>query len=296
MYARRLANEAVCKPGEMPDEKFLELPERPGSENPRAMRAYRAMVDAASVSADATTTTTATTTTGMKKTKREEIGKDATTVLAAMAVMPSDEVIARRRRARLDPWTARALAEEPEEETTTKKRGRKGTTATTTTTTTTSKGKGNGKDERRRRLLEVAQNALGTVTESLRLRAEESQKFTERRNFAGKMVEVETEYVEGSKEAKAHDKKVEMLARGGIDAVLAELMAPKKLTVMDKTKADWRTVKQTDEELEEDLQAHRRGGQTFREQQDFLQQADYREYELERDARLAASSKRAAPK
>lgn len=289
MYARRLANEAVCKPGEMPDEKFLEMPERPGSENPRAMRAYRAMVEAS--------TTTTTTGRGMKK-KREESGKDATTVLAAMAVMPSDEVIATRRRARLDPWTARALAEDPEEETT-KTRGRKGTTATT------SKGKdtGGGKstttkisDERRRRLLEVAQNALGTVTESLRLRAEESQKFTERRNFAGKMVEVETEYVEGSKEAKAHDKKVEMLARGGIDAVLAELMAPKKLTVMDKTKADWRTVKQTDEELEEDLQAHRRGGQTFREQQDFLQQADYREYELERDARLAASSKRAAPK
>ena len=280
MYARRLANEAVCKPGEMPDEKFLELPERPGSENPRAMRAYRAMVESS-------------TTTGMKKTKREESGKDATTVLATMAVMPSDEVIAMRRRARLDPWTARALAEEPEEETTTKKRGRKGTT---TTTTTTSNGKGKVKDERRRRLLEVAQNALGTVTESLRLRAEESQKFTERRNFAGKMVEVETEYVEGSKEAKAHDKKVEMLARGGIDAVLAELMAPKKLTVMDKTKADWRTVKQTDEELEEDLQAHRRGGRTFREQQDFLQQADYREYELERDARLAASSKRSAPK
>ena len=289
MYARRLANEAVCKPGEMPDEKFLEMPERPGSENPRAMRAYRAMVEAS--------TTTTTTGRGMKK-KREESGKDATTVLAAMAVMPSDEVIATRRRARLDPWTARALAEDPEEETT-KTRGRKGTTATT------SKGKdtGGGKstttkisDERRRRLLEVAQNALGTVTESLRLRAEESQKFTERRNFAGKMVEVETEYVEGSKEARAHDKKVEMLARGGIDAVLAELMAPKKLTVMDKTKADWRTVKQTDEELEEDLQAHRRGGQTFREQQDFLQQADYREYELERDARLAASSKRAAPK
>jgi hypothetical protein len=272
----------------MPDEKFLELPERPGSENPRAMRAYRAMVEASTT----TTTTTATTTTGMKKTKREESGKDATTVLAAMAVMPSDEVIARRRRARLDPWTARALAEDPEEE------RRKGTT-----TTSKGKDKGGGKstttkisDERRRRLLEVAQNALGTVTESLRLRAEESQKFTERRNFAGKMVEVETEYVEGSKEAKAHDKKVEMLARGGIDAILAELMAPKKLTVMDKTKADWRTVKQTDEELEEDLQAHRRGGQTFREQQDFLQQADYREYELERDARLAASSKRAAPK
>lgn len=274
MYARRLANEAVCKPGEMPDEKFLELPERPGSENPRAMRAYRAMVDAAGGV--------------MMKKKREESGKDATTVLAVMAVMPSEEVIATRRRARLDPWTARALlAEEPEEETT-KKRGRKGTTTTTRTTKSS--------DERRRRLLEVAQNALGTVTESLRLRAEESQKFTERRNFAGKMVEVETEYVEGSKEAKAHDKKVEMLARGGIDAVLAELMAPKKLTVMDKTKADWRTVKQTDEELEEDLQAHRRGGQTFREQQDFLQQADYREYELERDARLAASSKRAAPK
>jgi hypothetical protein len=271
----------------MPDEKFLELPERPGSENPRAMRAYRAMVEASTT----TTTTTTTTGRGMKK-KREESGRDATTVLAAMAVMPSDEVISLRRRARLDPWTARALAEDPEEE------RRKGTT-----TTSKGKDKGGGKstttkisDERRRRLLEVAQNALGTVTESLRLRAEESQKFTERRNFAGKMVEVETEYVEGSKEAKAHDKKVEMLARGGIDAILAELMAPKKLTVMDKTKADWRTVKQTDEELEEDLQAHRRGGQTFREQQDFLQQADYREYELERDARLAASSKRAAPK
>ena len=96
----------------------------------------------------------------------------------------------------------------------------------------------------------------------------------------------------GTKEAKAHTKRVEMLAKGGIDAVLAELMQPKKLTVMDKTKADWRNVKDGDSELQEDLQHHQRGGRTYRAQQDFLQQADFREYELERDARLAANSKR----
>jgi hypothetical protein len=142
-------------------------------------------------------------------------------------------------------------------------------------------------DERSVRLREVAKEALKLASEATRLRAEQNARFTETRNFAGKMVEVETEIVEGSKEAKAHSKRVEMLAKGGLDAVLAELMEPKKLNVLDKTKADWRGVKDVDVELQEDLQHHQRGGRTYREHQDFLQQADYREYELERDARLA---------
>lgn len=217
---------------------------------------------------------------------------DAGDVLRRMRSMPSDEAIARARRVREDPWTSRALREEPEATSGARTGGAKGGRAGKR------KGSSSGEvkdDERVKRLREIAREAIDKASEATRLRAEENARFLEKRNFAGKMVEVETEFIEGTKEAKAHTKRVEALARGGIDAVLAQLMEPKKLTTLDKTKADWRNVKDDDVELQEDLLHHARGGQTYREQQDFLLNADLREYELERDARLAARSARAAP-
>ena len=192
------------------------------------------------------------------------------------------------------PWTTRALRDDAAGDGGERKRGRGGGRKGGAKSTGKKKSVKAMESEASERLRAVARKALESTKEATRLKAEENARFMETRNFAGKMVEVETEFVEGTKEAKAHTKRVEMLAKGGIDAVLAELMQPKKLTVMDKTKADWRNVKDGDSELQEDLQHHQRGGRTYREQQDFLQQADFREYELERDARLAANSKRGA--
>ena len=283
MYARRLANEIIARPGEEPDERYDARPTHPASTNARALRAWEAL--------SKTTTTTAR---GGTSRAGADDGVDASVVLRGMAVMPSEETIAARRRPRLDPWTTRALRDDDDGDGGERKRGRGGGRKGGSKSTGKKKSVKAMESEASERLRAVARKALESTKEATRLKAEENARFMETRTFAGKMVEVETEFVEGTKEAKAHTKRVEMLAKGGIDAVLAELMQPKKLTVMDKTKADWRNVKDGDSELQEDLQHHQRGGRTYREQQDFLQQADFREYELERDARLAANSKRGA--
>jgi predicted Fe-Mo cluster-binding NifX family protein len=265
MYARRLAVEVVERPSDMSDATFLAKPLEPSAGNAKALRAYDELEG------------------------RRDISTSTLNVLASCSHAPSVDEVRRRRQVRLDPWTSRALASDDGDGATKKGSavGRK-------------RGKASSKQsdvdamasERAAKLRAIAKEAMETASKATRLRAQENMRFTEKRKFAGKMVEVETEYVEGSKEAKAQEKRAEILARGGLDAVLAELMGPKKLNVLDKTKADWRGVKEVDADLEEDLQAHARGGKTYREQQDFLQQADYREYELERDARLAAASKR----
>ena len=49
---------------------------------------------------------------------------------------------------------------------------------------------------------------------------------------------------------------------------------------------DWSAVKAADADVEEDLERHMKG-KTYLEEQEFLKRAELREYEQERDARLA---------
>ena len=112
-------------------------------------------------------------------------------------------------------------------------------------------------------------------------------KVTETRNFAGKEMEVTKTYVEGTKEAKQAAKRDAAAKSGGLDNVLLQLEKTKKLNVLDKSKMDWKDVKEGDAAMEEDLEKHKRG-KTYLEEQDFLKRAELREYELERDARLNA--------
>ena len=56
---------------------------------------------------------------------------------------------------------------------------------------------------------------------------------------------------------------------------------------MKKSKMDWGDAKAQDTTIEDDLNTHLKSGDTHLEKQDFLQRADVRQYEIERDARLA---------
>ena len=116
----------------------------------------------------------------------------------------------------------------------------------------------------------------------------------EKRDFAGMVMEVEKTYKEGSKEAKAAEEKENLKGQkmSGLDALLAKIEKSKKMSVLDKTKMDWKKVKDSNEEIDEELEMHRKSKNTYTEQQSFLQQAEYREYEKERDARLAANARR----
>jgi len=116
----------------------------------------------------------------------------------------------------------------------------------------------------------------------------------EKRDFAGMVMEVEKTYKEGSKEAKAAEEKENLKGQkmSGLDALIAKIEKSKKMSVLDKTKMDWKKVKDSNEEIDEELEMHRKSKNTYTEQQSFLQQAEYREYEKERDARLAANARR----
>jgi hypothetical protein len=51
---------------------------------------------------------------------------------------------------------------------------------------------------------------------------------------------------------------------------------------------DWKEYKSTDENVEEELEQHKRSGNQYLDKQEFLKRAELREYEIERDKRLAS--------
>ena len=138
---------------------------------------------------------------------------------------------------------------------------------------------------------EAVKEALAKAGGGVRMRAVERtdgvMTVKETRNFAGKEMEVTKTYAEGSKEAKQAAKRDAAAKSGGLDGVLLQMEKTRKLNVLDKSKMDWKDVKEGDAEMEEDLEKHKRG-KTYLEEQDFLKRAELREYELERDARLNA--------
>lgn len=112
----------------------------------------------------------------------------------------------------------------------------------------------------------------------------------ETRRFAGQTITVNKQVEAGSKEAEKAEATAHAAGgkKAGLDAVLASLAQAKKVTVLDKSQADWKDFKKKDETVEEELEAHKRSGATFLEKQAFLGRAELAEYEKERDARLAS--------
>lgn len=76
-----------------------------------------------------------------------------------------------------------------------------------------------------------------------------------------------------------------------MDAVLEQIKKKQKLSVLDKTKKDWGEFKE-EKGLDEELDAYKKSSNQYLDKVNFLQRADFREFERERDARLALQSKR----
>lgn len=108
----------------------------------------------------------------------------------------------------------------------------------------------------------------------------------ETRRFAGQTITVNREVDAASKEAARAQGSA--AKKAGLDAVLESLAQAKKVTVLDKSRSDWKDFKKTDDQVEEELEAHKRSGGTYLEKKEFLSRADYAEYERDRDARLAS--------
>ncbi|EIE22111.1 BCNT-domain-containing protein [Coccomyxa subellipsoidea C-169] len=109
---------------------------------------------------------------------------------------------------------------------------------------------------------------------------------TETRRFAGKNIEM-TRQVSVSAAAAEAEAEKQKRNKAGLDAVLASLQAAKKVNVLDKSRSDWSTFKQSDTQVEEELEAYKKSGDKYLDKVDFLKRSELRQYEKERDARLA---------
>lgn len=94
------------------------------------------------------------------------------------------------------------------------------------------------------------------------------------------------------KAAQASIRKSEMMASSssGLDGLLQQISKKQKPNILDRSRKDWGTFKE-EKGLEDELEAYKKSGDKYLDKVAFLQRADVREYEKERDARLALQSK-----
>lgn len=94
------------------------------------------------------------------------------------------------------------------------------------------------------------------------------------------------------KAAQALIRKSEMQASSssGLDGLLQQISKKQKPNILDRSRKDWGTFKE-EKGLEDELEAYKKSGDKYLDKVAFLQRADVREYEKERDARLALQSK-----
>ncbi|KAM2541770.1 hypothetical protein TB2_021293 [Malus domestica] len=112
--------------------------------------------------------------------------------------------------------------------------------------------------------------------------------ITEVWDFAGQEIEYKKLVDADSKETS---EKVKAPAPSGVDAFLEQIKKKPKLSVLDKTKKDWGGFKE-EKGLEGELESYKKSSNQYLDKVNFLQRADFREFERERDARLAVQAKR----
>ena len=158
---------------------------------------------------------------------------------------------------------------------------------------TTSVGNGSSAESKKA----FAAEAIRTMKEASKFGFRSSGKkgqvlVKETRNFAGKSVEVIQEVDASSKSgAKAIEKSKQSEKKKGLDYVLQLLDRKRKLNIIDKSKLDWKEYKRDHKQVQEELNAYTKGGERYTERQDFLKRTEMREYEIERDNRLASSTR-----
>ncbi|KAK2703033.1 craniofacial development protein 1-like [Artemia franciscana] len=116
---------------------------------------------------------------------------------------------------------------------------------------------------------------------------EKKKTVTEIFNFAGEEVKVTKEI---SSEAQVSSSPGNIEGKrpppktGGLAAIAGMLGKGKKMTTLEKTKLDWDSFKK-EENIEEELKTFNQGKHGYLERQAFLERADYRQFEKERDMR-----------
>ncbi|XP_071566137.1 craniofacial development protein 1 [Temnothorax nylanderi] len=156
------------------------------------------------------------------------------------------------------------------------------------------------------------QNSINSINKSKersppiqKPKVQEKVKITKVFEFAGEEVKVEKEVSVDSAEARLSLSAAENSAAkppestspaakerggirrvglGGISSVLGQIGKKAKISTLEKSKLDWDNFKKQ-ENIEEELNTHNKGKDGYLERQDFLQRADVRQFEIEKQLR-----------
>ncbi|CAL9104760.1 unnamed protein product [Musa acuminata var. zebrina] len=149
----------------------------------------------------------------------------------------------------------------------------------------------NGTNEEAKRLAAAALSAVKDVASATTAAGSGKVEITEVRDFAGLEIEVKKLVDPDSKEA-AEKAKVPGAPPTALDTILEQIKKKPKLSVLDKTKKDWSSFKDENKGMEEELDSYKKSSNQYLDKVSFLQRTDHREFEHERDARLALQAKR----
>ncbi|KAH9288559.1 hypothetical protein KI387_032676, partial [Taxus chinensis] len=150
-------------------------------------------------------------------------------------------------------------------------------------------------DEASEESRKIAAAALAAVKQTSAAGKGGKIEVSEVREFAGEEVKLRKFVDPNSKEAQMAQEKAKMQASSssGLDALLEKLSKKRKLNILDKSRKDWGEFKE-EKGLEEELDAYNKSGDKYLDKMSFLQKADLREFERERELRLAQQARRRA--
>ncbi|KAH7300183.1 hypothetical protein KP509_24G048800 [Ceratopteris richardii] len=137
-------------------------------------------------------------------------------------------------------------------------------------------------------LKRIAAAALAAAKDAAISTKEGKLMVSEVRDFAGEEVKV-TKLIDPNSKAAEELKRRQSSA--GVDRVLQQFEKKQKLNVLDKSRKDWTDFKE-EKQIEEELESYKKSGDKYTERVAFLQRTGHREYERERDVRLAQQAKR----
>lgn len=149
----------------------------------------------------------------------------------------------------------------------------------------------NGSSEDAKKLAAAALSAVKDAAAASAIVGRGKVEVTEVRDFAGEEIEVRKLVDSASKEAVEKGKGAPGTA-SAVDAVLEQIKKKPKLSVLDKTKKDWGEFKDDNKGMEDELDAYKKSSNQYLDKVSFLQRADYREFERERDVRLSSQARR----
>ena len=96
----------------------------------------------------------------------------------------------------------------------------------------------------------------------------------------------------GASTAKPASTQTKMRGVTKIDSVLAQLAGPAKTSTVKKTSDDWESFKETDKQLQDELEKQAQGKDAFLVKKDFLLRVDNRRFEIEKGEREKERTKK----